>query len=62
MTAAAVAIGTGGVFADTDKAIAVTVDGAALKLDRPPIMENGRALVPMRAIFARLHGELQRIR
>lgn len=54
MTAAAVAIGTGGVFADTDKAIAVTVDGAALKLDRPPIMENGRALVPMRAIFEAL--------
>ena len=53
-TAAAVALGTGGVFADTDKAIAVTVDGAALKFDQPPIMENDRVLVPMRAIFEAL--------
>lgn len=34
--------------------IYVTVDGATLKFDQPPIMQNDRVLVPMRLIFETL--------
>ena len=40
------------VFAESD--IRVTVNGALLGFDQPPIIENGRTLVPMRAIFEAL--------
>jgi hypothetical protein len=35
-------------------AIAVRVNGASISFDQPPINENGRVLVPMRAIFEAL--------
>jgi len=34
--------------------VSVIIDGAALKFDQPPIIENSRTLVPMRAIFEAL--------
>lgn len=41
-----------GVFASEN--IYVTVDGATLNFDQPPIMQNDRVLVPMRLIFETL--------
>ena len=38
--------------------IAVVVNGQALNFDQPPVMENGRALVPLRAIFEALGAEV----
>jgi len=40
------------VYADTG--ISVVVDGKKLQFDQQPVMENGRVLVPMRAIFEAL--------
>jgi len=37
-----------------DKDISVNVNGLVVNFDQPPIMENGRVLVPMRAIFEAL--------
>ena len=34
--------------------VSVTVNGAVLDFDQPPVIENGRTLVPMRAIFEAL--------
>lgn len=43
------------VFAQTDsKEITVTLDGENMEFDVQPIIENGRTLVPMRAIFEAL--------
>lgn len=41
------------VFADTDN-ISVVLDGARLSFDQPPVMQNNRVLVPLRAIFEAL--------
>ena len=38
----------------SEPAIIVTVNGLPLQFDQPPIMENGRTLVPLRAIFEAL--------
>ncbi len=38
------------VIAD-EKAMTVTLDGKKIEFDQPPIVEDGRTLVPMRAIF-----------
>jgi len=38
--------------------IKVTVDGKQLTFDQPPIMENNRVLVPMRAIFEALNSQI----
>lgn len=40
------------VFAEND--VTVVVDGQTLGFDQPPVIENGRTLVPMRAIFEAL--------
>ena len=37
--------------APADDTIKVTVDGVMVDFDQPPIIENGRTLVPLRAIF-----------
>lgn len=39
--------------------IQVNVDGNWLSLDQPPVMENGRTLVPLRAIFEALDTPLE---
>ena len=39
-------------FGDPDKSeIKVVVNGKRIKFDQPPVIENGRTLVPLRAIF-----------
>ena len=38
--------------------IKVTVDGEVLTFDQPPIIENGRTLVPLRAIFEAMGAEV----
>lgn len=48
----------------TDKALAssevgVLINGQALNFDQPPIIESGRVLVPMRAIFETLGADVQ---
>jgi len=45
------------VLADGD--ISVYVDGEALKFDVPPVIENDRTLVPMRAIFEALGAKIE---
>lgn len=40
--------------AQTSPPISVTVNGAAVAFDQPPIIEEGRTLVPVRAIFEAL--------
>lgn len=39
-------------------AIGITVDGTDLLMDTPPVNENGRVLVPLRAIFEKLDTEV----
>lgn len=39
--------------------ITVTIDGEALECEMPPLMENDRVLVPMRAIFEALGAEVE---
>lgn len=39
-------------------AITVLVNGSAVVFDQPPIIENGRTLVPMRAIFVALGADI----
>ena len=39
--------------------ITVKVDGKALKLDQPPVIQDGRTLVPLRAIFEALGAQVQ---
>ena len=34
--------------------ISVTVDGNLVKFDQPPVIKDGRTLVPLRAIFTQL--------
>ena len=46
-------------FAEPDKSeIKVSVNGKKLKFDQPPVLENGRTLVPLRAIFEALGAEI----
>lgn len=40
-----------GVPARADTPIKVIIDGTALSMDQPPVMVNGRTMVPLRAIF-----------
>ena len=49
----------GAVFAAEDKTITVFVDGNKLSFDVPPTSENGRTLVPMRAIFEALDAKVE---
>lgn len=44
--------------AGSDGAVTVEINGEALELEREPIMENDRVLVPMRAIFEALGAEV----
>lgn len=39
--------------------LTVKVDGQALKLDQPPVIQDGRTLVPLRAIFEALGAQVQ---
>lgn len=41
-----------------EQGIRVLADGGELKFDIPPVMENGRVLVPMRVIFEALGAEI----
>lgn len=46
-------------FAEPDKnEIKVTLNGKKLSFDQPPVIENGRTLVPLRAIFEALNAEV----
>ena len=38
--------------------IAVTIDNEQLQTDQPPIIHNGRTLVPLRSIFEALGAEV----
>ena len=40
--------------ADAEPTITVTYDGSPIEFDQPPVIENGRTLVPLRAIFETL--------
>lgn len=40
------------------KEISVTIDGTLVSFDQPPIIENGRTLVPLRAIFEALGADV----
>ncbi|MBO4898061.1 MAG: DUF4163 domain-containing protein [Clostridia bacterium] len=52
LTAALLIMSCISVFAEND--VTVVVDGQTVSFDQPPIIENGRTLVPMRAIFEAL--------
>lgn len=39
--------------------IAVTVDGQTVTMDQPPVIQDGRTLVPLRAIFEALGAEVE---
>jgi len=46
-------------FTESDKSeIKVTLYGKKLSFDQPPVIENGRTLVPLRAIFEALNAEV----
>ena len=47
----------GGVAQAAGSEISVYVDGEKLTFDQPPIAQNGRVLVPLRAIFGALGAE-----
>ncbi len=49
---------TMGVYATTGS-IGLTINGKVVKLDQPPISENGRTLVPLRVIFESLGAQVQ---
>lgn len=51
-------LGGEGVLPAEAPAITVTIDGARLSCDTPPIIEGGRALVPLRAIFEALGAQV----
>ncbi|UTW70872.1 copper amine oxidase N-terminal domain-containing protein [Anaerobacillus sp. HL2] len=34
------------------------IDGVELKTDQPPVIENGRTLVPLRSIFEALNAKV----
>lgn len=57
MTLTLTALLTAGALAASD--ISVTVDGRALTFDQPPLMQDGRVLVPLRGIFEALGAEVQ---
>lgn len=42
----------------TDDAVSVTVNNKTIEFDQPPIIENGRTLVPVRAIFEAMGAEV----
>ena len=44
---------------DTTDEISVIVNGMSVVFDQPPIIENGRTLVPLRAIFESLGAEVE---
>ena len=43
-----------GLFANAERDISVKLDGNSIVFDQPPIIESGRTLVPVRAIFEAL--------
>jgi hypothetical protein len=47
------------VAVSADKPIGVLIDGAALETDVPPVEENGRVLVPLRAISEALSARVE---
>ncbi len=57
MTLGLMALLTAGTLAATD--ISVTVDGRLLTFDQPPLMQDGRVLVPLRGIFEALGAEVK---
>jgi hypothetical protein len=57
MTLTLTALMTAGALAASD--ISVTVDGHELTFDQPPLMQDGRVLVPLRGIFEALGAEVQ---
>ena len=51
-------LGFGGNAVVAEDDITVTVDGSRLNFDQPPIIKDGRTLVPLRAIFEALGAEV----
>ena len=47
------------IFEIVEKPISVIVNGSALALEQPPIIENERTLVPLRAIFEALGADVE---
>ena len=45
--------------AENPTPITVAIDGAVIAFDQPPVIESGRVLVPMRAIFEALGAEVR---
>lgn len=45
--------------AQADTPIKIMIDGVALSTDQPPVMVNGRTLVPLRAIFEAFHASIK---
>ncbi|MFD2876426.1 copper amine oxidase N-terminal domain-containing protein [Paenibacillus rhizoplanae] len=41
------------------KPIRIIIDGVTLSTDRPPVMVNGRTLVPLRAIFEAFNADIK---
>ena len=56
VSAAAAAMLSSAVYAQD---ITVTVDGKNVEFDQPPVIENDRTLVPMRAIFEALGAQVE---
>lgn len=54
LLSAAVVLGSAGVSVAAKEDISVTLNGRYISFDQPPIMQNDRTLVPMRAIFEAL--------
>lgn len=48
-----------GCVADTTNDISIIADGNTLSFDVPPVVENGRTLVPLRAIFEALDADVK---
>lgn len=59
MTAAAVTAAAMSMSAAYAQDISVTIDGQGVQFDQPPIIDNDRTLVPMRAIFEALGAEVE---
>lgn len=58
LTAAAAAIAALSLTAAAENDITVTVNGKNVTFDQPPVIDNDRTLVPMRAIFEALGAEV----
>lgn len=58
LTAAATVIAVSSLTAAAENDITVTVNGRSVMFDQPPVIDNDRTLVPMRAIFEALGAEV----